>query len=147
MVISGFFRKSILSVVALFLTATCTAFAQQAWKPEKNVEIVVGLTPGSSQDRSARLLQSIWQNKNVVGVPVTVANRVGGAGNIARINIAGMGRDHGLGRHRRKLGLTQAGIELGGELLLTIYPTRYRTIGPDGLDEPGDFTTEPQETS
>ena len=35
----------------------------------------------------------------------------------------------------------------GGELLVTIYPTRYRTIGPDGLDEPGDFCTEPQETS
>ena len=41
-----------------------------------------------------------------------------------------------------------ANCELGGgELLVTIYPTRYRTIGPDGLDEPGDFCTEPQETS
>ena len=35
----------------------------------------------------------------------------------------------------------------GGELLVTIYPTRYRTIEPDGLDEPGDFSAEPQETS
>ena len=35
----------------------------------------------------------------------------------------------------------------GGELLLSIWPTRYRTIGPDGLDDLGDFATEPQETS
>ena len=34
-----------------------------------------------------------------------------------------------------------------GEMLVTVWPTRYRTIGPDGLDEPGDFCTEPQETS
>ena len=35
----------------------------------------------------------------------------------------------------------------GGELLLTVWPTRYRTIGPDGLDDLGDFAAEPQETS
>ena len=35
----------------------------------------------------------------------------------------------------------------GGELLVTVYPTRYRTIGPDGLDDPPDFQAEPQETS
>lgn len=35
----------------------------------------------------------------------------------------------------------------GGELLLSIWPTRYRTIGPDGLDDPPDFQAEPQETS
>ena len=57
--------------------------AQTAWKPEKNIEIVVGLTPGSSQDRSARLLQNLWQTKGFIGVPVTVVNRVGGGGNIA----------------------------------------------------------------
>ena len=41
-----------------------------------------------------------------------------------------------------------ANCELGnGEMLVTVWPTRYRTIGPDGLDEPGDFSAEPQETS
>jgi hypothetical protein len=41
-----------------------------------------------------------------------------------------------------------ASREIGdGELLVTVWPTRYRTIGPDGLDEPGDFSAEPQETS
>ena len=59
------------------------AAAQGVWKPEKNIEIVVGLTAGSSQDRSARFLQNIWQTKGFVTLPVTVNNRVGGAGNIA----------------------------------------------------------------
>ena len=59
------------------------AAAQTAWKPDKNVEIVVGLTPGSSQDRSARQLQSLWQTKGFIGMPVVVANRVGGGGNVA----------------------------------------------------------------
>ena len=41
-----------------------------------------------------------------------------------------------------------ANCELGGgEMLVTVWPTRYRTIGPDGLDDPPDFVTEPQETS
>ena len=67
----------------LIFCAATLAFAQPAWKPEKNVEIVVGLTPGSSQDRTARFLQNIWQNKKLTDVSVTVNNRVGGAGNIA----------------------------------------------------------------
>ena len=41
-----------------------------------------------------------------------------------------------------------ANREIGeGELLVTVWPTRYRTIGPDGLDDPPDFQAEPQETS
>ena len=70
-------------VALLLLAATTGAGAQGLWKPEKNIEIVVGLTAGSSQDRSARFLQSIFQTRGFVGVPVTVNNRVGGAGNIA----------------------------------------------------------------
>jgi putative tricarboxylic transport membrane protein len=53
------------------------------WKPEKNVEIVVGLTAGSSQDRGARAIQSIAQAKHLTGVNMTVVNRVGGGGNVA----------------------------------------------------------------
>jgi len=71
------------AAAALALCGAAAAGAQTAWKPEKNIEIVVGLTPGSSQDRTARFLQNLWQTKGFVGVPVTVNNRVGGAGNIA----------------------------------------------------------------
>jgi len=62
---------------------TTGAWAQTVWKPDRNIEIVVGLTPGSSQDRSARFLQNLWQTKAMMAMPVNVANRVGGNGNIA----------------------------------------------------------------
>ena len=71
-------------VTVLILSCTPAAHAQPAaWKPEKNVEIVVGLTPGSSQDRTARALQNLWQAKALLNVTSSVVNRVGGGGNIA----------------------------------------------------------------
>jgi putative tricarboxylic transport membrane protein len=70
--------------VAVLLGMASIAQAQPgAWKPDKNVEIVVGLTAGSSQDRSARALQNIAQAKALLGVNLTVVNRVGGGGNVA----------------------------------------------------------------
>ena len=53
------------------------------WKPEKNVEFVVGLTAGSSQDRTARAMQNLFQAKGLIGVSASVVNRVGGSGNVA----------------------------------------------------------------
>lgn len=75
-------------VAALAIGAACTAAPHAsgqatAWKPEKNVEIVVGLGPGSNQDRIARAIQRIWQEKALVPTTVSVANRVGGGGNVA----------------------------------------------------------------
>jgi putative tricarboxylic transport membrane protein len=64
------------------LLAAAPALAQ-GWKPDKNVEIVIGLTPGSSQDRTGRTLQKIWQDTNALGVTSTIVNRVGGGGQIA----------------------------------------------------------------
>lgn len=55
----------------------------QGWKPEKNVEIVIGLTAGSSQDRTGRALQKVWQDTNALGVTVNVVNRPGGGGQVA----------------------------------------------------------------
>lgn len=49
-----------------------------AWKPEKNVEIVVGTSPGGGQDTSARLVQRIIQEKRLVDVPTAVVNKPGG---------------------------------------------------------------------
>ena len=49
----------------------------------QNVEIVIGLTAGSSQDRTGRALQRIWQDTNALNVTGTVVNRVGGGGQIA----------------------------------------------------------------
>jgi len=68
----------------MVLSLAQTAHAQTAaWKPEKNVEIVVGLTAGSSQDRTARAIQSILQAKALLNVTSSVVNRVGGNGTVA----------------------------------------------------------------
>ena len=72
------------ALAAATLCIACSASAQPAtWKPEKNIEIIVGLTAGSSQDRSARAIQSIAQARALLNVTSSVVNRVGGAGNVA----------------------------------------------------------------
>src|SRR5262249_18515282 len=75
----------ILVVQALVPSAAARA---QGWKPERNVEVVVGLTAGSSQDRTGRALQKIWQDTGALGVTSSVANRVGGGGQIAWNHLA-----------------------------------------------------------
>jgi putative tricarboxylic transport membrane protein len=59
------------------------AGADSAWKPEKNVEIVVNTAPGSGQDLTGRLIQSILQERKLVAASITVNNKPGGGGAIA----------------------------------------------------------------
>lgn len=75
--------RTVARVVIISVALGWTGAASAQWKPEKNVEIVVGLTAGSSQDRSARAIQSMAQAKNLLGANMTVVNRVGGGGNVA----------------------------------------------------------------
>lgn len=56
--------------------------AQTAWSPERNVEIVVGTGPGSSPDRTARLIEKTWREQKSLTVPVTVVNKPGGNNSI-----------------------------------------------------------------
>ncbi|MCC7484837.1 MAG: tripartite tricarboxylate transporter substrate binding protein [Burkholderiales bacterium] len=60
--------------------AGAPAGAQKPWLPEKAVEISANCAPGCGPDRTARLLQKLWQENRVIGVPVTAGNRVGGGG-------------------------------------------------------------------
>jgi putative tricarboxylic transport membrane protein len=53
-------------------------WAQADWKPDRNVEIIVGTPPGSGYDSVARKLQEIWQTRNLVEKSVTVVNKPGG---------------------------------------------------------------------
>ncbi len=70
--------------VLLILLAGMTASAQSPeWKPEKNVEIIVGTTAGSSLDHTARALQKIWHDRGMLGVASTVINKAGGNMGIA----------------------------------------------------------------
>ncbi len=58
------------------------------WKPERNIEIMVGTAPGSRQDRTARVVQKIWHDNKFLPVPQAVFNRPGGGGEIAWTHFA-----------------------------------------------------------
>jgi putative tricarboxylic transport membrane protein len=51
-----------------------------AWRPDKAVELVVPSAPGGGTDKTARLIQRIWQERKIVETPVAVVNKPGGAG-------------------------------------------------------------------
>jgi len=60
------------------LVAAGQALAQ--WKPDKNVEIIVGTGPGGGQDKTARTLNRLLVDKRLVEAPITVVNKPGGGG-------------------------------------------------------------------
>jgi putative tricarboxylic transport membrane protein len=59
------------------------AHAQDVWKPNKPVELVVQSAPGGGTDITARLIQKIIESNRLLDVPVTVVNKPGGGGNVA----------------------------------------------------------------
>jgi putative tricarboxylic transport membrane protein len=73
--------------VAALLTFSGVAVAQQpaaGWKPEGNVEFVVGAGPGGENDRIARAIQRVLTKEHLVD-SMTVLNRPG-AGQIVAMN-------------------------------------------------------------
>ncbi len=70
------------ALAAITLSGAAQTFAQSQWKPEKNIEIVVPAAPGGGTDRTARVIQRIFQNTRAVPVSVMVNNRPGGGGSI-----------------------------------------------------------------
>lgn len=77
------------SGVIMFLVASVAgmagqaAFAQGAWKPERSIELIVGSSAGTGTDRTARLIQKIWQEQKAMSVPVAVLNKPGAGGAVA----------------------------------------------------------------
>ena len=78
------FARISIAFLLTFLAAPA-AFPQPAWKPARNVEIVVGVGPGGGIDRTARTIQKILQEKRLVEVPVNVVNKPGGGGTLAQV--------------------------------------------------------------
>jgi len=54
------------------------AHAQPAWKPEKQVEIILPTAPGGGNDAVARLMAKMLQDQKVVTTPILVVNKPGG---------------------------------------------------------------------
>jgi putative tricarboxylic transport membrane protein len=80
-------RNSTILLTAAALSAAVAAPVCRAqtvpWKPEKNVEIIVGVSPGGGIDRMARFLQRIMQDQRLVDASLSVVNKPGGGGTIA----------------------------------------------------------------
>lgn len=74
---------ALIAAVLPFVAAPANAQAA-GWKPQKNVEIVVGVSPGGGIDRTARLIQKILQDRRLLEVTATVVNKAGGGGTIAQ---------------------------------------------------------------
>ncbi len=57
--------------------------AQTSWKPQRNVEIVIGSSAGTGPDRVARIIQRIWREQKTMDVPSSVSSKPGGGGAVA----------------------------------------------------------------
>ena len=65
------------------------------WQPSKPVEIIVGTPPGGPLDKTARLIQTALEKRNI-GVPVTVVNKPGGGHAIAMSYLNQRGDGHAI---------------------------------------------------
>lgn len=79
---------SIAVSIAIALGVT-SAFGQQtAWKPEKKVEIIVGVAPGGAMDRTARLSEESLESAKLIPSESIVLNRAGGGHAVALAYLA-----------------------------------------------------------
>lgn len=85
-IFSGDVRAGCLCGILSLLFAAGSVQAQPAgWKPDRVVEIIVGTAPGAAPDKTARLIQRLWQTRGLYEGPVTVVNKPG-AGNLIAWN-------------------------------------------------------------
>ena len=62
----------------LCLIVVTHAWAQSAWRPEKQVEIILPTAPGGGNDLVGRLMQKMLQEQKLVPTPILVVNKAGG---------------------------------------------------------------------
>lgn len=67
----------------MFTTMLAGSVSAAEWKPDKAVEVIVGVAPGGALDITARDIQRVLQNGRLVSVPIAVENRPGAGSAIA----------------------------------------------------------------
>ena len=78
--------------------AAVTTAKAQAWKPDRNVELILPASPGGSNDIAGRTIQKVWTELNLLPVSSSVVNRSGGEHNVAYTYVAQrVGDAHTLG--------------------------------------------------
>lgn len=75
------FESALLAAVCVI--SLLVPAAQAAWKPEKNVELVIGSSAGGENDRIGRALQMALTNNHLVDGTMGVVNKPGGGQAIA----------------------------------------------------------------
>jgi putative tricarboxylic transport membrane protein len=73
----------VFAVSSLFMVSAGSVPAQ-TWAPSKNVEIVVGAGAGGGNDRTARSIQRILQDRKAIPAALVVINKPGAGGGIAQ---------------------------------------------------------------
>jgi putative tricarboxylic transport membrane protein len=68
-------------LAAGFVCATA-ATAQPAWKPDRNIEILVPSAAGGGFDRTGRTIQKVAQARKLIDVSMSINNKSGGGGAI-----------------------------------------------------------------
>src|SRR5512140_1096338 len=76
--------RRLLAAAVVFIGVAANCAAQPAWKPVRNVEFIVGVSPGGGIDRTARTLQKVLQDKRMLEVSSSVVNKPGGGGTLAQ---------------------------------------------------------------
>ncbi len=77
-------RTALALAAAIAFAAMAVSASAQTWSPSRNVELVVGAGPSGGNDRTARVIQRILQDRKLVSVPVIVVNKPGAGGVVAQ---------------------------------------------------------------
>ena len=68
--------KALITGAVLSVMCVSFAWAQSAWRPEKQVEIILPTAPGGGNDAVARLMAKVLQEQRIVTAPILVMNIV-----------------------------------------------------------------------
>lgn len=77
------YTQYVLSLFALSIAAGFSHGQQSDWKPDKNVEFVVGAAAGGANDRIGRAIQNALQVNRLIPGSMSVVNKPGGGQTIA----------------------------------------------------------------
>src|SRR4051812_326203 len=67
-----------LATLALFAGSCVLAAGQNAWRPDRAVELVVTTAPGGANDQIARAVQKILRDEKLLPVALEILNKPGG---------------------------------------------------------------------